>query len=269
MRWLFLSPRNLLGNDAQENDMASPIRQLLQRTALVLGVLALLLPQTARADMELTFQEDAGPVVIVDVEPSFTGLSYNKTFGDFKVQFFGATADNATPLSDLMSSTTSLKNTDSKKHTLKIGVTETDYTLPGSAGSTLDMTSHIGGTVTAGGAGQALTFQSYATNSNADFDTGGVTDGPQSPIISVTKSSFDSMPDPSAAFPRTSGMYSVTTYNTITLVPGGIINFSTSTTLELAAVTPAPAGLVLACAACPALGLGAWVRRRRCKKSPS
>jgi hypothetical protein len=235
----------------------------MHRTALIAGVFAMLTPLAARADMELTFQEDAGPVVVVDTEPSFSGLSYNKTFGDFKVQFFGATADNATPTSDLMSSTTSLRNTSGVKHTLTIGVTETDYTLPGGAGSKLNMTSHIGGTVTSGGAGQALTFQSYAANSNADFDTTGVTTGPQSPTISMTKTSFDSMPDPSADFLRTGGMYSVTTYNTITLVPGGIINFSTSTTLDVAAVTPAPAGLVLACAAVPALGLGAWVRRWR------
>jgi hypothetical protein len=240
-----------------ENIMASHIRKSLM-VPVVLAVLALVAPSVARADMEVTFQEDAGPVTKLTAL-SFAGISFNSTVGDFKIVFFGTTADDLTPTSDLMTSTTKITNTSGATHTLHINVTETDYTLPGGVGSTLDMTSHIGGTVTSGGTGQKLAFQSYASNSNLDFDTSGVTTGAQKPDISVTKSSFDSMPDPDAPFARSSGLYSVTATNDITLVGAGVINFSTSTTLT---ITPAPAGLLLALGAVPGLGIGAWLRRR-------
>jgi hypothetical protein len=246
--------------------MVPRISRSLHASAILAAVLTLLVPQAVRADLEVTFQQDAGPVTMVADNPvDFDSVFFNGTFGKFKVTVFGAASDNGTPTSDLMSSTTAIKNTDTVAHTITIGVTQDNYTLPGVSGTLLDMTSHIGGTVTTGGVGQTLTFQSYANNSNGLFDITTpvvATTGPQSPDISVTKSSFDSMPDPSAAFPRTSGLYSVTTYNKITLAPGGVINFSTTTTLELPAATPAPASLVLALTALPALGLGTWVRRR-------
>jgi len=246
--------------------MVSPVRRSLLLSGILAAVLGLLAPQPARADMEVTFQQDAGPVTLVADNPvDFDAAGFSGMYGKFKIVFFGATADNAVPISDLMSSTTSVKNTDTVAHTLTIGVTQDNYTLPGAAGSTLDLTSHIGGTVTTGGAGQTLTFQSYANNSNGLFDISTpvvATTGTQSPSVSITKSSFDSSPDPSADFPRTSALYSVTTYNIITLAPGGVINFSTTTTLENAA-TPIPAGLVLVLTAVPVLGFGALLRCRR------
>jgi hypothetical protein len=254
--------------------MAARISWSLPIVTMLSAVVGLLLPQQVRADLEVFMQEDAGPKVLiadnpVDFDP--LGAGYNgffgpggtsKTSGDFLINFFGASTVNAATLSDLMSSTTSIKNMDSKAHTLTIYVSQDNYTLPGSIGSPLLVTSHIGGTVTSGGIGQALTFQSFANNSNGLFDTTGAsTTGPQSPVVSITHSSFDSQPDPSTLFARTSGFYSVTTSNAITLVPGGTLNFASSTTLELAS-TPAPAGLVLALTAIPALAVGGWLRRR-------
>jgi len=235
-------------------------------SAILAAALVLLVSQSARADMEVTFQEDSGPVVtvatdLVNFDPS--GVSFNGSFGNFQVRMFGSTSDNTAAYSNLMTSQNALINTDAVAHTLTIGVTQTDYTLPGTNGSLLDMTSNIMGLVTAGGAGQALTFQSYASNSILDFDTSGVTTGPQTPAINVSHTPFDA-PPASAAFPRTSNMYTVTTYTTITLAPGGYIGFQTSTTLVS---TPVPQGLVLALTALPALGLGAWLHGRR-KKVP-
>jgi len=254
--WRVFRSVNWLGTLTNENIMVSCFRKSLLTSAILSAVLAFA-PQAARADMEVTFQEDAGPITTLTAA-SFAGISFNSTVGDFKVQFFGVTADDATPSSDLMSSVTKLSNTSGATHTLHINVTETDYTLPGGIGSSLDMTSHIGGTVSAGGSGQKLAFQSYASNSNLDFDTSGTSTGKQTPDISL-KSSFDSTPDPSATFLRGSGLYSVTTTNDVTLVAGGAVNYATSTTLT---ITPAPAGLLLALGAVPGLGIGAWMRRR-------
>jgi hypothetical protein len=259
--------------------MAARISWSLPIVTMLAAVVGMLVPQQVRADLEVFLQEDAGPKVLVadnpvDFDP--LGVGYNgyfgpggtsKTSGDFLINFFGAASTNAASESDLMSSTTSIKNLASKSHTLTIYVSQDDYSLPGSAGSTLVMTSHIGGTVMTGGVGQTLTFQSYSNNSNGLFDTtGATTTGPQSPVVSVTHSSYDSEPDPSTLFARTSGLYSVTTSNAITLVVGGTLNFATTTTLELSAI-PAPAGLVLALTAVPALAVGGWLRRRT-RKAP-
>jgi hypothetical protein len=237
-------------------------KQNLFMAATLSAVLALVAPAAVRADMEVTFSETGFAPLTITNPVDFSGISFNSTYGDFKIVFFGATSDNLTPTSDLMTSTTKITNTAGTTKTLTIDVTQTDYTLPGGVGSTLDMTSHIGGTVTTGGSGQKLKFESYASNSNLDFDTSGVTTGAQTPDISVTKSSFDSSPDPDDPFVRTSGLYSVTANNDITLVGGGVINYSTSTTLT---ITPAPAGLLLALGAIPGLGIGAFLRRRHRK----
>jgi hypothetical protein len=226
------------------------------------AVLMLLAPPQARADLEVSLSEDGGAPVVVTKAASFTAAGFNGIFGDFEVDFFGAVSKNGA-LSYLMTSTTSLMNLDMKKHELTISVTQDGYSLP--VGPMLDMTSHIGGTVTTGGAGQALTFQSYANNNNGLFNTvGATTTGPQSPNVSVSRTSYDSEPDPSVLFARTTSMYSVTTTNAITLVAGGTLNFATSTTLANAA-TPAPAGLILVLTALPALGVGGWLRRRHRK----
>ena len=231
---------------------------------LIGGFVAMCMPQAARAALEISLQEDGGPVTVIGPAADFTDLSFNGTFGDFKIVFLGASSDNGTVggmPADLMTSTTKVTNTSGATHTLVIGVTQTDYTLPGGPTSTDVMTSHIGGSVNTGGVGQTLTFQSYANNSNGLFDTvGATTTGPQSPdVTGSSSSSFDSEPDPSVLFPRSSAMYSVTTYNTITLVSGGTLNYASTTTIT---GTPAPAGFILAFAACPALGLGAWLKRR-------
>jgi hypothetical protein len=255
--------------------MAARIGWSLPIVTMLSAAVGVLWPQPVRADLEVYLQEDSGPKVLVadnhvDFDPH--GVGFNGTFGDFLVHLFGATSVNASP-SDLMSWTSSIKNQGNKPHTLTIYVSQNNYTLP--AGPLLDLTSHIMGTVMSGGSGQKLTFQSYANNSNGLFDTAApvATTGPQSPVISVTHSPYDSEPDPSAVFVRTSGLYSITTTNALTLAVGGTLSFTTNTELAnalsgaKAAATPAPAGLVLVLAALPALGIGGWLRRRHSQAS--
>lgn len=269
--------------------------------AILAAVISCVAPGSARADMEVYFQEDGTTPLFVghttaanDFKPA-GDISFTGTVGDFSVTFFGSVAQNAKTLSDLMTSSTTVQNTDAaKSHKLTIYVAQSNFTLP--PGPFLNMTSHIGGSVTTGGPGQSLTFQSYANATNADLASpvsagdGAVTSatlaaavasatgypgqpgqpltpgphattGPQTMDISKSPSSFDSEPDPSTLFTYTAGtMYSVTTINAITLAGNGNINFASTTTLT---GVPAPAGLVLALTALPAMGVGGWLSRRR------
>ncbi|HEV3080518.1 MAG TPA: hypothetical protein VGY66_12095, partial [Gemmataceae bacterium] len=102
--------------------MVSRISRFLPTSAILAAVLMLIAPQMARADLEVTFQQDAGVVTTVADNPvDFDSVFFNGTYKAFKVTVFGAASDNATPTSDLMSSTTSLKNTDTVAHTITIG----------------------------------------------------------------------------------------------------------------------------------------------------
>jgi hypothetical protein len=253
------------------------------RSLLLLIILSAgmgLLAPAARANMEVTFQEDSGLVRMIPGSPGadfgslgFNGyysdaLGFTSTPTDFKVVFFGTTANPGSlgGSSNLMTSTTEVTNTTGSPHTLNINVTEQDYTFPGTSGSTLSMTSHIGGTVTTGGPSQTLTFQSFADNLNRDFGTDATTTstGKQTPDVTGSMASSYKNDATPATFSRTSTLYSVTVTNALALVAGGDLNYGSTTTL---AATPAPAGLVLALTGLPALGIGGWLRRRH-KKAP-
>jgi hypothetical protein len=290
------------GNDAQENTMIRRIS--LPIAGVFAAVISCVAPGLARADMEVYFQEDNGPLVQFvghtaaanDFKPA-GNIGFSGNFGDFQITFFGSTAQNLNTASDLMTSTTSVINNDAaKNHKLTIYVSQSNYTKP--PGPVLQLTSHIGGSVTTAGAGQSITFQSYANATNADLASpvsagdGAVTaatlaaavasatgypgqpgqpltpgtqatTGPQVVNVSSAPSSFDSKPDPSTIFNDTAGIYSVTTINAITLAANGNLNFSSTTTLTAPTAVPAPAGLVLALTAMPALGFGGWLSRRR------
>ena len=64
----------------------------------------------------------------------------------------------------------SVQNNAAGSHKLVLEVSQTNYTLPGNSAALLTLNSHIGGTTTVGGEGQAVTFQSYAANSKGLFD---------------------------------------------------------------------------------------------------
>lgn len=261
--------------------------KLLSCTGLA-AVLTLVVPHFARADLEIWLEEDGVPAtkIMVASAPDFSpfGASFTGYYGpsgftaapgspvagkdDFLVNILGGSATNANPTSNLLTSTTKIQNvtgttpgTTAGIHTLTVFVSETDYTLPGTSGSTLNMDSSIGSTVPVQtGVDNTLLFQSYANNSNLINDTSGTTPGPQS-LVLLPPGAFKSS-DFTTTFPRTSSMYSVTTTNGVTLDPSNSANYSTSTSLT---AIPAPAGLVLALAALPSLGAGSWWSRKRKK----
>jgi hypothetical protein len=244
---------------------------------------AFLAPQTARGDLEINLQEvgGPGPMTVVDATnfPSTTVVPAF-SFGDFMLAL-SYSSKNGAGGSFVSSTTSGVMNNSTQSQTLIISVSQNDFMLPGTVGSLLQLQSAPTGTITFGTAQTSV--QSYAYNQailgnmqgggvDSLFNTTGPTTGLQTTptvnsLVSTTLLPF-SPSDPTTVFSRTSAYYSVTTIATITLAPGGILVLTTTPTLVGLAATPAPAGLVLALTALPALGVGGWLRRRH-KKVPA
>jgi len=232
--------------------------------AAVVGVMVLGTATPARAAFEIALQEagvNGGASTVVVSGTNFSNLNWDGTYGDFTVEVLGGSAHNAASLSDLLSSTTRVTNNSSATQTLKIIVSQTDYTLP--SGSTLSVESGLGGSVSTGTLTMTNIFQAYADAGNTLRGTTDFTTGPQT--ASPNGSTFDTG-SARGTFLRT-GSYSLTTITTFTLSGGGVANFSAHENVTAPGVVPnqplpAPAGLVLALTGIPVLGLGAWVRRR-------
>lgn len=228
--------------------------------AVVVGITVSGSATPARAAFEIALQENGvngGAPTVVASGTNFTNLSWNGTYGDFTVEVLGGSSHNAAALSDLLSSTTRVTNNSGDTKTLKIIVSQTDYTLP--VGSTLAVESGLGGSVSTGTLSMTNIFQAYADAGNTLFGTTDFTTGPQSGTMNG--STFDTG-SATGLFSRT-GSYSLTTVTTFTLSGGGVANFSSHENLNAPVAVSAPAGVVLALTGIPLLGLAAWALRRR------
>lgn len=136
--------------------------------------------------------------------------------------------------------------------TLDVKVQETQgFTLPGSAGNNMIVDSKVSNSTT--NAQGTLTFQSWVNPAGSPFT--GVTPGLQT--YDVTKPGNAAPNEVATTFVRGASYY---LSNELTLTAGDSnLNVSGTTTVT----TPAPAGLVLALAGLPFLGIGGWLRRRR------
>jgi hypothetical protein len=216
---------------------------------------------SARADLIITVQEDAGPVMLaVDVIGSPTGnlvgANLSVTTADYQIDVISGKADQTASLSELLSATVSIANTTgSSGHVLHISITGTGYTSPVTPPN-INGLSHIGGTVAqeGGGAGDSLSFSSAVS---------GATYAPPGPFSAQT---------PSIA---ATGSYSSDQGRTITSLAGPFaisqtldiqlndlndqINYSSSTTLTSA--VPEPSSLAFAALGVLS-GIGYGLRRR-------
>jgi len=221
----------------------------------------------ARADLLVQLQEtgvNGGAfTTVIDVPSGTSGNAASPlVYGDFTITQLsaGSNSPGTSSLAQLLSANLNIQNTGSATATLNIRISDVNFSLPGSNGSNLILTSHVGGSADNGGIGtpnsaDSLTFQSYADNSNTQFGTSGATPGAQTPNLSSGSYSSDA----STAFARTTNLYSVTETFQIKLVSGDEIGFSARTNLAV----PAPASMMAAFTAVPFLGLGAWLRRRK------
>jgi hypothetical protein len=220
-------------------------------TALLLGAAS-----SARADLEIALAEDGGPAfTVVAKGASFTSASFTGTFGDFTVTIFGAASDNGAALSDLLSADVKVTNNSGAAHTLHFFATQDGYSLP--AGSPLMVEAGLAGTLNTGLMTLTDVFQAWADANNGLFAIPGTfTTGKQD--ATMNGSTFDTG-SATGLFNRT-GNYSVTSEVNYELSGGGSANFSTH--VNLTPAVPAPAGILLAIAGLPCLGVGTWLRRR-------
>jgi hypothetical protein len=232
--------------------------------AVLVGTAILGLPASARADLEIALQEagfDGGDGVgvrhVVATAASFTAATFSGTYGDFKVTVVSGSSDNGATLSDLLSSDTLVTNNSSTEKTLKLWVTQTDYSLP--AGSPLTVESSLGGSVNTGSIKLTGIFQAYADKNNHLFGTTDFTNGLQN---ASKKGSTFQTGSAIGHFTRNPGHYSLTSVTVFDLSGKGKANYSSQVNVDPA---PAPAGVVLALSALPFLGIGTWLRRRKVK----
>lgn len=228
--------------------------------------------RSARADLQIALQEDSGVIKLVAVGADFTSASTTITYGDFTVKVFGGSSDNDATLSDLLGSTTSVKNNSSSQHTLHLWVSQDNYNKP--TGTPMLIESGLGGSqTTAGNVTLTNIFQAYADASN----TGLFADGTavNSTIASAPSFSFTNNAQTALAtgttfdtgskigsFPRTNSTskYSLVSVTNFQLKGGATANFSNHIN---ATATPEPATLVSAVVGLGLLGGVRWARRRR------
>ena len=235
------------------------IRNFLALVAVLAGAAILGVP-ASWADFKIFLQEagvNGSAITEVASGADFSSINFTGPYGDFTVKVFSGASDNGATLSDLLSSTTSVTNNSSASKTLKLYVSETNYSLP--AGSQLTVESGLGGSVNKGTTiGLTGIFQAFADKNNNLLGMADFTNGPQT--ASQTGTTFDTG-SATGSFTRNATLYSLTTVVTLTTSGKGVVNYSDH---ENVTPTPAPSGWVLAASCVPALGLF-WLRRRKVK----
>jgi len=212
-------------------------------------------PHSARANLQLYLQEDAGPMTLVSDQADFTAISYTNVFGDFNIKVFGGASDQGVFLSDLTAATTSVANQNGASHTLKLYLTQNNYVQP--TGTPLAVESGLGGSITSGTLGLTGIFQAYADKNNNLAGLTDFTNGAQTAI--ANKTTFDTG-SANGIFNRTAGSpYSLTSVTTLVISAGGKVNFANH--IDVMPV-PEPATLASALGGLVALGVLARARRR-------
>lgn len=235
------------------------------RRPIVLAAFAAigLLGTSARADLIITVQEDAGPVTFVGPflgSPSspggVSGGTFSATTADYEIDFLSG-KEKQNSLSELLSSTTSITNTTgSSGHVLHITITGTGFTAPNTPPN-ISALSHIGGTVAVVSSPSTNSLSFTSSVPTAVFAPPGPFT-PQTPSI-TTPGSYSN--DQSRTITGLVGTFSISQTLAIQLNKlNDEINYSSSTTLQSIAV-PEPSSLALA--GLGGLGLIGYGLRRR------
>jgi len=188
----------------------------------------------AGASTVLQLSEDGGAFTTVATVGSLTPVVLSGSFNDFSFTFFGASTDNSATLTDLLSSTTSVRNNSTGSHTLSLRISSQDFTLPSAL--TVRVESGMGGSdsglVT-------MTFQAYADKNNILAGTADYTNGLQTCVFNVSTCDTGSA---AGNFTKTAGVYSLTSVANLTLSGGGTANYSSHVNVTN---VPEPDALVL------------------------
>jgi hypothetical protein len=235
-------------------------------TVAMVGILAAGLATPAHADLEILLSTNGTTWTKVAHNASGGDASYNsKNFSNFNVSVLSddSNSPGTSSLAYIEGSSVHVTNNNSGTATLYIKLSDTGFTTPINPGAIL-LDSQIGGSITVGGASNALRYQSYVDPKDGEATLTGFTAGPQTPNITGKNShgqSQKSYSDDRSTL-ITSGLtakYSITEYFKLTLSKGSQVGFQSST--DLSAMTPEPSSLVLA--GLGAMGLIGFGLRRR------
>jgi len=207
-----------------------------------------------------------------------TGLVVNAQVTGTNNQTDPFTGLPPSPLPDearLATTAITIRNTSVGPQTLVLTLSASDYTFP--IGTPLQFFSSASGTASNVSIGaNAMVFQAWADDNNLLYggtvlapSAGAVTTGPQV-SGSVTVGAGQTLAIPftpgtnSVPFPG-SQPFSITQQITFVLGAGANVTFNGQSVVSV----PAPAGLMLAVAALPCLGLGFFRRRQKAKAQPA
>jgi len=260
-----------------------------------LGLAALVIlgaPAMSKASLVIQVSVDNGTLLTVDTEPSgtnagFTGFinysggvySTSSTYNNNSIFSLVAVAGSSNSPGDptgavLLSSDNFVQNVSGTAlnnnagvHSLQLIVGDTDFTTPMTP-PIIEANSHIGGSNTTKGAGQALealTFRSWVDSTNAQNSQSGFsTLANQIVLLNQAGASFEN--DAKFAINPLTTTYSITEAFNIVLDKAtrtstqDRINFSSNTTLT--SVVPEPGTFALLLSGLPFTGILAWRRRK-------
>jgi hypothetical protein len=227
------------------------MRKLIVAVSLAVG---LLMSQTAEGafkvritdltgigGVRLLTDQDFVPVVPdtdPDMNPIAGRLSTGSIFiGDFEVDIIGISKPhglNSPDIAELHMHALTVTNTGAAGGTVRVEMTDTDFSLPGPG--VLTLTSGIGGF--ANSAGQVVVAKQSVDLTNTEFGMPGTLTVTHAPPP-LPKGAFSD--SKSGNFFYAGGLFSITEFDEITLGPGGSVSFDQVSTV----VTPAPAGVFL------------------------
>jgi len=237
------------------------ILKVIAAVSAVLGIMIFAAPSPALANLEIQMSTDGGATYTVEAQAASGGTAtFTGTVGglSFNVTATDSNSPGAPTKAILEGTTLNVQNDTASTATVLVKLGDTGFTAP-TAPPTVMMSSHIGGSVTTGGASNALTFQSYVDPANGQNTQAGTTTGAQSPNITVATGSFSS--DAFKTIPTLASPYSITEFFSITLSAAGRFGFQSNTQLT---PLPEPATMAGALSALPMLGLY-YLRRRRAR----
>ena len=219
------------------------------RWALAAAVAAVLAsPPGARASFELMLSESGFATQTItdngagDTDSRTNHITFAGSYGDFTVDT-SVTGFTNTPgtstLADLQVNSLVIRNTSTSAKTLTVSLSANDYSLP--SGSSLMLSSSVGGTFTGTAAGDTFTFASFADSSNTLFGQGtGTTPQSFTSTDHPVKQAFDNTTNTGFSH---SGDFSLTNVGTFTVSGGGQVNPSGTTSVS--AVVPEPGTVVM------------------------
>jgi hypothetical protein len=240
-----------------------------------IGLAATAIPQhSANAALMLTLTSGSSSITITDQgvndqsstpgiiqynTSSFDGLNLSISLAESNSP--GTTEGTLSITSlDISSSTASQAN----PATLTLLASDTGYTMPGTGGSSMDLSSEIGGAFSNPAPGNQITFQSYVDPTNQQPASADIANNVSTPLQTFNNptNSFDNTVH--APWTRGAGPYSLSDYMTIAIAaPGDYDNDTGITTASLSTSSlPDPSMGVI-----PVLAMGLLVRRRNARKA--